>query len=147
MTMSSNIAMSWRSDVQRTLAAWRRHGSVLQCHSRSVVTRAEQLYEYSPSVTLKDVDSQAQLTCTAPVEAGEVLVTVPESSWLDCNAVSSSSIGSTTAGMPNVISYAAFLAEAEFGARCGVQGALVGCSWLYSCFMQKIPTTPSGALT
>ena len=96
--MSSIIAFSGSSSVQRTPASVRKHGPLFQYHRRSVASYAEQRYEYSPSVTLKELNSQAQLTCTAPVEAGEVLVTVPDSSWLDCDAVSSSSIGTATAG-------------------------------------------------
>lgn len=66
--------------------------------ARSVNVHAQQLFEYSPSISVKESNSCAQLTCTAAVEAGEVLVTVPESSWVDYKSIAASSIGGATTG-------------------------------------------------
>jgi hypothetical protein len=56
-----------------------------------------QLFEYCPSISIQERDSCAQLTCTAPIDEGDVLITVPESSWLD-SSVAARVVGKDAAG-------------------------------------------------
>lgn len=69
-----------------------------QRQARVTRLHAQPSFEYSPSISVSESSSGTQLTCTAAVEKGEVLVTVPEEAWLDCSTVTGSSIGSATAG-------------------------------------------------
>ena len=80
------------------LPGHRVYRSAPQRRTRAARLHAQPPFEYSPSVSLAESSSGAQLACTAAVEKGEVLVTVPEASCLDCSTVTASSIGPATAG-------------------------------------------------
>jgi hypothetical protein len=84
----------------RQAAAVGKNGRVSQYKQpRQVVVHAQQLFEYSPSISVNESSSGAQMTCTAPVEAGEVLVSIHQDGWLDCSKVAASSIGPATTGV------------------------------------------------
>lgn len=93
------MASSYMALVPAKMASLRpTYSRMPQRQTRATRLHAQPPFEYSPNISVSDSGSGTQLTCTAAVEKGAVLVTVPEDSWLDCNTVAASSIGAATAG-------------------------------------------------